>query len=668
MEISINERINSSLYSDVINSYVDINSITAQRNIVPGSYKETITQCVDQTLSTLNASGGQTLFTRLLLSPTVRNATLVQLAQVYFQYVIRANTLSFLLSKQDLTAGDTTKEDTATNNFKNKTLKEHLRAKFFYDTGFSISSMVSLCLVADAKVSTENFNYQQSLLTLNSLPDFATKDSRSETTLSALVENDNYGGVGSGLIDIPIVVGNTDTHAIKLNQDVEISGVIDLNKGNPLFHNFPIITRNIGQLYIKFYMENFLRELKIVYLNKSRVNVKHTITIPKDTEINATYTAGPPNKFKFDTDFNVDTVPNPAGVEYLPYQRLPVDKADFIYLDGDLYKVRCVITPSDITSSISFNGPAPIFAHAFSSNELIWQRFEIKHVEFDIEDYDDIKASQGKAGVYKFPVHMWRSKNFDQTNAASSSANQLQTTLNAPNIDRMFITQPLNPNYYTFLPIPPVIDMNPQLHNNPVLSRTEDTLNNQTVERIGSVFVDTDKHSLPSDLYNSLMMPTLNKQLFKKDNSTYGGKAAFTDLQWGQDTVATNLTDIHNTNEIFVPNKYAYAVELNVGGCFRRGYNSVIDGHYSPTVPINLQQTIIRDDTGDVYYPRTTAAENSIVNNINDFCGNVAYGNMPYSTAVASVHCLCDYIFYFNFDPYGNMVDFGISEYNGQGM
>ena len=75
LEVSINERVNSQIYSDVISSYVDINSVTAQRNIIPGSYKETVVQCTDQTLATLNSAGGQTLFTRFKLTPQVRNAT-----------------------------------------------------------------------------------------------------------------------------------------------------------------------------------------------------------------------------------------------------------------------------------------------------------------------------------------------------------------------------------------------------------------------------------------------------------------------------------------------------------------------------------------------------------------------------------------------------------------
>ena len=46
IEVSINERVNGQLYSDVINSYVDINAVTNTRNIVPGSLKETVVQCI----------------------------------------------------------------------------------------------------------------------------------------------------------------------------------------------------------------------------------------------------------------------------------------------------------------------------------------------------------------------------------------------------------------------------------------------------------------------------------------------------------------------------------------------------------------------------------------------------------------------------------------------
>ena len=659
LEDSINERVNSQIYSDVISSYVDINSVTAQRNIVPGSYKESVVQCTDQTLATLNSAGGQTLFTRLKLTPQVRNATLAQLAQIYFQYIIPKNSLGIMLKKYDAENQpentDASNEHDAGDEIQDDAISEHLKFKLFYDTGFSIASMVQLCLVADAKVSTENFNYQQSLLTLNSLPDFVTDNSSSESTLAALVHNESFRGVGSGLIDLNFDSGDTNFGldfstplypVAKIRCPISIEGVIDLDRGNPLFHNFPIITRNMGELYIRLYMENFLRELKIVYLNKSRnviaINGK-TLTI---ADASGTTLAE-------DTTFSLkDSAFNSYRTEWLPYQRLPVDKADFIYLDGDLYKVRLVNVVTNTDGQYFDDYANPIF----TLNNINWTRFEIRKVEFDIEDYEDIKASQARAGTYKFPVHLWRSKNFDQTNAASSSSNALQTTLNAPNIDRLFITQPLVRTYYTHLPTIACTDVNPQLHNNPVLPRTEDCLNARTCERIYNVFTDTDKYSAAQDLVLSTDIPTVHKELWLKGPNTYGGTGAFINIQ-------RNIDDLYLPT--LLPNKFGYALELNEGGCFRRGFNSVINGNYSPTVPVNLQQST--QTSNDIYWDGNlinTVTEHNAVNNLNIWNSLVAYGDIRESGAVASIHCLCDYIFWINFDQFGMMTDFGVSEYN----
>lgn len=641
LEESINERVNSQIYSDVISSYVDINSVTAQRNIVPGSYKESVVQCTDQTLATLNSAGGQTLFTRLKLTPQVRNATLAQLAQIYFQYIIPANSLGIILKKMTNNGSTESTADVSTVNFRNHGFSNDIQFKLFYDTGFSIASMVQLCLVADAKVSTENFNYQQSLLTLNSLPDFVTENSNCESTLKALVANPGFRGVGSGLINIDCdeAQNSADNYCHIIDHDISIEGVIDLDRGNPLFHNFPIITRNMGELYIRLYMENFLRELKVVYLDKVR-NPAQVIANPGTSQA---------------------TSPS-FGPVYLPFQRIPIDKPDFIFIDGDTYKVKLVNLKQNAivhTAVVPFKQTNPIY----TLNNISWTRFEIRKVEFDIEDYEDIKASQAKAGTYKFPVHLWRSKNFDQTNAASSSSNALQTTLNAPNIDRLFITQPWSRDYYTHLPTVACTDINPQLHNNPVLPRTEDCLNSRTVERIGNVFVDTDKYSMPTDLFNSLNVPTIYKELQLKGLNTYGGLAAFEEIQRGF---------AYPSYQVILPNKFAYALELNEGGCFRRGFNSVIDGNYSPTVPVNLQQST--QTSANIYYDNgvahggstfdTANQEGDIVNTNSGFNSVVSYGDLRVSGAVASIHCLCDYIFWVNFDQFGMMTDFGVSEYN----
>ena len=685
LELSINERVNSQLYSDVVNSYVDINSVISRRNIVNGTYKESVVQCEDLTLANLNSAGGQTTFTRFKLTPSIRNATLAQLAQIYFQYQIPADTLGVMLHKYATeTSPEVLASDTA-DNITDGDIKEHLKFKLFYDGGFSIASEVQLCLSADSKVSTENFNYQQSLLTLNSLPDFTTENSTTESTLKALVENEHFHGVGSGLLDYNFntqnagnptgLISDGTTHVAPILNVISIEGNIDLNKGNPLFHNFPVITKNMGELYLKLRMENFLRELKIVYLNKSRCASLTTGTlsgasIASGTTINLTNsnTGGA----AFDTDDAKTNTLKTSGataitgtlaitntkngaVEYLPYQRLPADKADFIYLDGHLYKVRLVVKNAnkDTSTAAKFNN----FTYGIPSlTNIIWTRCEMRKVEFDIEDYQDIVASQGKAGVYKFPVHMWRSKNFDQTNAASSSANYLQTTISAPNIDRIFYCEPLVNWCYTFLPTLPATDINPMLFNNQVLPRSEDTLNTRAQERIFSVFTDTDKYSPSADLYNSTNIPTYNKQLYIKNGGTYGGAGAVCKVQ--------RNNGVSNKTPLYLPNKFAYGIELNEGGCFRRGFNSVIDRMYSSSVPCAIQQSL--DTSDNIYYNSSYATitdEKQTLASFADWNGFATYFNIPASGAVASVHCLCDYVFKMKFDPFGNLIDFEISEY-----
>ena len=200
-----------------------------------------------------------------------------------------------------------------------------------------------------------------------------TDNSSSESTLKALVHNEHYRGVGSGLLCFTCSSSAADAdNPWRLNFDgttgiapiypnIGIEGVIDLNKGNPLFHNFPIITRNMGELYIRLYMENFLRELKVVYLNKSR-SIGQSITTPgTSTSTNA----GKPQ-------------------EWLPYQRLPIDKPDFVFLDGNMYKIKIINKVGNPTpaAACSFNLSNPVF----TLNDIEWKRFEIRKIEFDIED------------------------------------------------------------------------------------------------------------------------------------------------------------------------------------------------------------------------------------------------------------------------------------------
>ncbi|KAA6323171.1 MAG: hypothetical protein EZS28_054346, partial [Streblomastix strix] len=67
---------------------------------------------------------------------------------------------------------------------------------------------------------------------------------------------------------------------------------MDLNQLNPIFNSFPVLTRNYAQLHIQLWMQDFLQDLKVVWLNKY----------------------------------------NPADNTYLAYAMIPPEKPDIIYL------------------------------------------------------------------------------------------------------------------------------------------------------------------------------------------------------------------------------------------------------------------------------------------------------------------------------------------------
>ncbi|KAA6332397.1 MAG: hypothetical protein EZS28_053281, partial [Streblomastix strix] len=51
--------------------------------------------------------------------------------------------------------------------------------------------------------------------------------------------------------------------------DITFSGVLDLNQLNPIFNSFPVLTRNYATLHLQLWIQDFLQDLKVVWLNKN---------------------------------------------------------------------------------------------------------------------------------------------------------------------------------------------------------------------------------------------------------------------------------------------------------------------------------------------------------------------------------------------------------------
>ncbi|KAA6403677.1 MAG: hypothetical protein EZS28_000790 [Streblomastix strix] len=149
-----------------------------------------------------------------------------------------------------------------------------------------------------------NYAREQAIISRDSLSDLCTKNSVNISSLENIIERNRHYGV---FIDIPL--GEIDSQAnaatadtsinYKIPQDITFSGVLDLKYLNPIFNSFPILTSNYFTLLQELWKQDFLQDLKVVWLNKN------------------------------------DAVKN----NHLAYHTIPPEKLDIIYLLSDSGKV-----------------------------------------------------------------------------------------------------------------------------------------------------------------------------------------------------------------------------------------------------------------------------------------------------------------------------------------
>ncbi|KAA6384455.1 MAG: hypothetical protein EZS28_020020 [Streblomastix strix] len=152
--------------------------------------------------------------------------------------------------------------------------------------------------------------------------------------------------------------------------DITIAGVLDLNQLNPIFNSFPVLTRNYQSLYLQLWTQDFLQDLKVVYLNKS------------------------------------DTMMN----EHLAYQMIPPEKPDIIYLlntAGSSYlpfNVRIVnmegklATERKLTNSIS------------QIKDARFNKLDIINVGFNMENEEAIIDMIRTQKILNFPTQIIRTQ------------------------------------------------------------------------------------------------------------------------------------------------------------------------------------------------------------------------------------------------------------------
>ncbi|KAA6363058.1 MAG: hypothetical protein EZS28_041415, partial [Streblomastix strix] len=202
-----------------------------------------------------------------------------------------ANTIGIQLNKVNLTKGTLENlefarsrtnfngTETATTalaaDIKQATQKYNVDEVLKFWLGFSTACgpfyQIAICRDNTKLWETSIYAREQAVICSNSLSDFIVNNSVTVSPLESTVQGMRHCGV---FIDVPLLAvaaaSATTEYFYRYPKDITFSGVMDLNQLNPIFNEFPVLTRNYASLYQQLWMTDFKQDLKVVWLNKSR--------------------------------------------------------------------------------------------------------------------------------------------------------------------------------------------------------------------------------------------------------------------------------------------------------------------------------------------------------------------------------------------------------------
>ncbi|KAA6392807.1 MAG: hypothetical protein EZS28_011667 [Streblomastix strix] len=130
---------------------------------------------------------------------------------------------------------------------------------------------IAICRDNTKLLETSIYAREQAIICSNSLSDLTVNNSVTVSPLESIVQGKRHCGV---FIDVPLLdvaaASGTTAYFYRYLKDITFSGVMDLNQLNPIFNEFPVLTRNYASLYLQLLMTDFLQDQKVVWLNKSR--------------------------------------------------------------------------------------------------------------------------------------------------------------------------------------------------------------------------------------------------------------------------------------------------------------------------------------------------------------------------------------------------------------
>ncbi|KAA6390282.1 MAG: hypothetical protein EZS28_014187, partial [Streblomastix strix] len=398
--------------------------------IEPQSFHLSKQQFEDQLVNTL-FSGGTRQTRAPLGARGAATCCCVQTCQVNWTITIPANTLGIQLNQVNTTKGDGTTDIEYARQLTNfnglKTAAAPLAAEIDQATqkyndnevlkfwlGFSTAcgpfQQVAICKQNTKFWETSIYAREQAIICSNSLSDLTVNNSVTVSPLESITQGKRHCGV---FIDIPCSKLNTspNDYFYIIPDPITFSGVLDLNQLNPIFNEFPVLTRNYASLFLQLWMTDFLQDLKIVWLNKVHPILDH----------------------------------------HLAYTMIPPEKPDSIILltnDGDIeYKVYSVrmINCKDLEA-----GATDPKNSIQQIDTAYFEYLSIHNLCFTMENEQAIIDMIRAQKVIHFPTQVLKSQSSNYTmNNFEPSSGQIQSIMSFANIKAMFMTFAM-PQYPTW--------------------------------------------------------------------------------------------------------------------------------------------------------------------------------------------------------------------------
>ncbi|KAA6369046.1 MAG: hypothetical protein EZS28_035428, partial [Streblomastix strix] len=390
------QKLSQAQHSDYVSSYSALNEVLRTASIHPQSFNISRVQFFDQPVTQLTSHGQR--YTHAPLGARGGGiCSMIQTCYVNWQITIPASRLALQINLADQTAiADAEEQQKAialqrtnftgnadyqfnytrtmaaganadTQQLYNDT--EHIKLWLGYSTACGPFQQFAICKDNTKLWDTSIYAREQAVISANSLSDLFTNNSVSVSPLESIVAGKRHCGI---FIDIPVAAFSATAGAFNylIPYPITFSGVLDLNQLNPIFNSFPVLTRNYASLYLQLWTQDFLQDLKIIWLNKT----------------------------------------NMVTNEHLAYQMIPPEKPDVIFLRNrdevayDTYTVRIVnMEGKPNTEKFPTNTISQIKDAKFT-------KLDISNISFNMENEEAIIDLIRAQKIINFPTQVIRTQ------------------------------------------------------------------------------------------------------------------------------------------------------------------------------------------------------------------------------------------------------------------